>query len=159
CNAGIRRALESPVDAVLLLNSDAVLSSNAPAVLQNILERHPHVGIVSPVVRSRSNPDVVESTGLSYHGSSGRMRVTDHATLVEPLPPFEVRTVDAGSGCAMLVRREVFAAIGLLRSEYYFGFEDLDFCCRARDSGWLSACAGSTFVLHEGSRSIGRRSA
>jgi GT2 family glycosyltransferase len=59
----------------------------------------------------------------------------------------------------MLVRREVFAAIGLLRSDYFFGFEDLDFCCRARGQRLLTACAGAAYVLHEGSRSIGQRSA
>jgi GT2 family glycosyltransferase len=159
CNAGIRRALTAGVDDILLANSDAVVPPDAPGVLRRILDGNPRVGIVSAIVRRRSNPDIVESIGMSYDTTSGRMRLLDHGRRIEQVAPFDSRVVDAVSGCAMLVRREVFAAIGLLRDEYFFGFEDLDYCCRARIAGWLCACAGSTFVLHEGNRSIGRHSA
>jgi GT2 family glycosyltransferase len=58
-----------------------------------------------------------------------------------------------------MIRREVFAAIGTLHPEYFFGFEDLDFCLRARHAGFACACIGDAVVLHEGSLSIGRQSA
>jgi GT2 family glycosyltransferase len=157
CNAGIRHALAAGADDILLVNSDVVLPPETPAALQRVFDDHPRVGIVSAIVRRRSNPDVVESIGVSYDRATGRMRLLEHGVRVTHLGPFDTRIVDAVSGCVMLIRREVIAAIGLLRDEYFFGFEDLDYCCRACAAGWLSACAGSTFVLHEGNRSIGRR--
>ena len=69
-----------------------------------------------------------------------------------------VRVVDAVSGCVMLVRREVFESVGLLDEEYFFSFEDIDFCLRARNAGFLSACAHDARAYHEGGRTIGRRS-
>ncbi len=44
--------------------------------------------------------------------------------------------VDAVSGCVMLVRREVFETIGLLPDDYFFSFEDIEFCQRARRAGF-----------------------
>jgi GT2 family glycosyltransferase len=55
----------------------------------------------------------------------------------------------------MLVEREVFEAVGLLVEDYFFGFEDLDFCLKARRAGFATVLAGSATVYHEGSRSIG----
>jgi GT2 family glycosyltransferase len=159
CNAGIRAALESGADAVLLINSDVIVPPSAPAAMWQTLETHPRVGIVSTIVRRRHNPDLVESVGLSYDATTGRMRLIEHGSRWESLPPFDSRIVDAVTGCAMLIRREVFETVGLLSREYFFGFEDLDFCCRASEQGWLSACAGTTFVLHAGHGSIGRHTA
>jgi GT2 family glycosyltransferase len=58
----------------------------------------------------------------------------------------------------MLIKREVIERIGMLTEEYFFGFEDLDFCLRARIAGFRTACVGTVVVLHEGSVSIGRKS-
>jgi GT2 family glycosyltransferase len=69
-----------------------------------------------------------------------------------------VRSVDAVSGCVMLIRREVFSAIGLLDEAYFFSFEDVDFCLRARDAGFATACVHDARAYHEGGRTIGRRS-
>jgi GT2 family glycosyltransferase len=86
------------------------------------------------------------------------MRHDGFGARVETLTPFERRDVDGVNGCAMLIAREVFERIGLFTEEYFFGFEDLDFCLRARQAGLRTACVGGAVVLHEGSASIGRAS-
>jgi GT2 family glycosyltransferase len=58
----------------------------------------------------------------------------------------------------MLIRQEVFEAIGLLGENYFFSFEDLDFCLRARAAGYASSIEPAAAAYHEGSRSIGVRS-
>src|SRR5439155_394885 len=67
--------------------------------------------------------------------------------------------VDAVSGCVMLIAREVLERVGLLDEAYFFSFEDVDFCRRARGAGFTSLCVGDAVALHDGSRSIGRRAA
>ena len=157
CNAGIRRALDSSPAAVLLVNSDAVVPPDAVARLALALESDARAGIAGPLVRSRTNPDVIESAGISYDMSTGRMRLRHNGKRVHPESD-GAALVDAVSGCAMLVRRQVFDEVGFLAEEYFFGFEDIDFCLRARARGWATYCDPSVFVLHEGHRSIGRRS-
>jgi GT2 family glycosyltransferase len=78
---------------------------------------------------------------------------------VSALPPGRVHAVDAVSGCVMLVRRGVFEQAGLLDEQYFFSFEDIDFCLRAAERGFRTACAQEAIAYHEGGRSIGRRSA
>jgi GT2 family glycosyltransferase len=66
--------------------------------------------------------------------------------------------VDAVSGCVMLVTRDVFDAVGVFDDDYFFSFEDIDFCLRARTAGFLTVLARDAIAYHEGGRSIGSSS-
>jgi GT2 family glycosyltransferase len=158
CNLGIRRALDLGADRVLLLNSDVIVAPDMPGELERALDENARLGIVGPIVLSLTEPDRVQSAGIAYSLRTGRMRHRDFGRPRSALDEFRVRIVDGVSGCAMLIRREVIDRIGLLAEEYFFGFEDLDYCLRARQAGFLTACTGRASVLHEGSVSIGRTS-
>lgn len=56
-------------------------------------------------------------------------------------------------------RRAVFERAGFLDEAYFFSFEDIEFCLRARDAGFQTACVQGALAYHEGGRTIGRRSA
>lgn len=155
CNLGIAEALRQGADRVLLLNSDAVVTPDMLDTLGRALDEHPHLGIVGPLVVSGNR---VESAGIAY-GRSGRMRHASYGVAASALAPFGIRVVDGVSGCAMLIRKDVFDRVGLLTEEFFFGFEDLEFCLRARDAGFQTACVGTAVVDHKGNTSIGRISA
>ena len=157
CNAGIRAALQTAAEYVLLVNSDVIVPPDVPQVLSRALADRSDIGIVAPVVYSRTDPDRTESAGVSYDAHTGRMRLREHGTATRS-GGHHCELVEAVTGCAMLVRRAVFDSVGLLAEEYFYGFEDLDFCLHARERGFLTGCIRGAFVLHEGSRSIGRRS-
>jgi GT2 family glycosyltransferase len=157
-NAGIRRALERGMDFVLLVNSDAVL---APDMLDRLLDAasaDPGAGILAPVLLSREEPDHIASAGIVFSFRTGRMRHRGAGLPLSLLPPAAVMPVDAVSGCVMLIRREVFEQAGLLDDDYFFSFEDIDFCLRARAAGFGVACVQDALAYHEGGRTIGRRS-
>jgi GT2 family glycosyltransferase len=142
---------------VLLVNSDVIVPPDCVERLERAL-RSAGAGIAGPAVLARSAPDIVASLGMSYRPRTGRMRHRGFGTRFEEqnIAPFE--PVDAVSGCLMLVSREVFNAIGLFDEDYFFSFEDLDFCLRARRAGFRTVLAGTAVVHHEGGRSIGARS-
>jgi GT2 family glycosyltransferase len=154
-NVGIREALARGADRVLLANSDVIVPPDCIARLEQCLDRVPEAGIAGPVVLTRSEPDRIASLGMSYVTFSGRMRHRAAGARLAEVELPAVRAVDGVSGCLMLVKREVFEAVGLLDEDYFFGFEDLDFCLKARDAGFTTVMAGSATVYHEGSRSIG----
>ena len=58
----------------------------------------------------------------------------------------------------MLVAREVFDRAGLLDERYFFSFEEIDFCLRARAAGFGTCLASGAVAYHEGSQAIGRQS-
>ena len=158
CNLGIRETLHQGASRILLLNPDVILAPDTLGTLERALGADPQLGIVGPVLVSRESPNTVESVGMSYNTRTGRMRHVGFGLRREAVATFDQRDVDGLSGCAMLIRREVFERAGLLVDDYFFGFEDLDFCLRARAIGFRSACIGGAVALHDGSASIGRRS-
>jgi len=159
CNIGIRAALDRGAEFILLLNSDVVLAPDAIGHMLAAMEGHPGIGIVAPVLLSREEPDHVSSAGISFSRQTGRMRHRAAGRRVAALEPGAVQIVDAVSGCVMLIRRAVFERAGLLDEAYFFSFEDIDFCLRARDAGFQTACVQDAVGYHEGGRTIGRRSA
>ncbi len=158
CNVGIRRALERGADAVLLLNSDAVLHPVALAELSRALWNDERIGIAAAVSVSREEPQIIASAGMRYDPRTGRMRHIAAGRRFASLGTDPVRRVDGASGCALLVKRDVFERIGLLDEAYFFSFEDLEFCLRARAGGFDTVSVSSAVVYHQGARTIGTRS-
>lgn len=158
CNLGIRDALDRGPRFILLMNSDCVLAPDAIDQLIAAMEDNPSLGVAAPVLLSREEPDRVASAGISFSTRTGRMRHHAAGRRFATLGSAPVRVVDAVSGCVMLIRREVFDKAGLLDEPYFFSFEDIDFCLRARDAGFHTACVHDARAYHEGGRTIGRRS-
>jgi GT2 family glycosyltransferase len=154
CNLGVRSALAEGAERILILKGGAILPPGALQHLEDALDANPRLGIVSPVIVSRQDPSIVISRGLRYWRSTGRIRhiIGDRVENSSAAGP---AIVDAVSGCAMLVRREVFDKIGLLGEDYFFGFEDIDFCFRARAAGFETACVDQAAALDGGDTPIG----
>ena len=153
-NVGIRAALSRGADAIVLVNSDAIVAPDCLGLLEAGLNRR-DVGIIGPVLRSRATPSIVGSLGMSYQPWWGRMRHVAAGERRESLDLGARHDVDAVSGCVMLVKRGVFETIGLLDEDYFFSFEDLDFCLKARRTGFATVLAGTATAYHEGGRTIG----
>ena len=156
-NVGIRRALERGAELVLLVNPDAYLPPDCVGALEGALGAHPQIGIAGPMLVGRSRLDEVESLGIAYSPRTGRMRHLGAGSAVPAAPP-ALGFVDGVSGCVLLVRRAVLDHIGLLDEDFFFSFEDLELCLRAREAGFRTVCAGAARAYHEGSASIGARS-
>ena len=77
--------------------------------------------------------------GYGYCGGYGRARTA---------PPKET-SIDYASGAAMLVKREVFEAVGLFRDEYFLYYDDMEFCWRARLAGFNVGIAASSICRHQ----------
>jgi len=157
-NAGIRQALDRGADLMLLVNSDVVVPPDCIGRLESALAANPRSGIVGPLVLSRSWPDLVGSSGVDYNTQTGRMRHRGVGTAHGSVNGSARHEVDAVSGCLMLVAREVFDRVGLLDERYFFSFEEIDFCLRARAAGFHTRLAPGALAYHEGSRAIGGQS-
>ena len=150
-NLGIAKSLDEGADLVFLLNNDTVVSPNLVWSLLPAL-RESEVGIVGPVIEHYYAPNRIWFAGGQYSqllGCSYRSR---------PLAAFDGnRTVDWINGCAMLARREVFEAIGMLWDPFFLNCEDLDFCLTAAESGYRCLLVGRPLVRHKVSASGGIR--
>lgn len=157
-NVGIRAAIDGGATHVFLVNSDMIVPADCLGHLLAALATT-GAGIVGPVILSRSFPDRVGTLGISYRPATGRMKHESLDAPVRSLDVLETAAVDAICGCAMLVTREVIDTIGLLDEEYFFSFEDLDWCFRARRFGFTSVLVADATAYHQGSATMGDASA
>lgn len=136
CNVGIKVSLEENADCVLLLNNDAVLepSSLKPAV--ETLFSSKEVGIVGGKIKNYFKRDRIDSVGVKrILWPIGFMRSEGMGRLDRG--QFEARAERAAvSGALMLIKRDVFNAVGLLPECFFFGGEDIDFCLSAKEKGF-----------------------
>jgi GT2 family glycosyltransferase len=156
-NAAIREALgeTSPPDYMLLLNSDTIVRPGAIAILADHLQNNPRVGIAGSqledehgerVSSARRSPGVLSE--LNDGARLGLLtRALDRWVVSMPLVQEPLRC-DWVPGAAMMIRRAVFEQIGLLDEGYFLYYEELDFCDRARKSGWEIWHVPESRVMH-----------
>jgi GT2 family glycosyltransferase len=152
-NVGIGYALERGADYVLLLNNDTVVD---PRLIDALLRpfSDASVGVTGPKVYYYTPPDRIWSAGgevLLARGVSRHIgiREKDRGQFDEP------RDVDYVTGCALMAKREVFEAVGLLDPTYVAYYEDADLCMRARRAGFRIVYAPDGKVWHKISASTG----
>ena len=153
-NAGLERALAGGAGSVLLLNNDLVLERGALGRLLGALAADPTRGAASPKLYYFDPPDRIWFAGgeVSLWRGTARhigIRETDRGQHDAP------RDVDYVSGCALMARREVFQAIGMLDESYRAYFEDTDFCMRAARAGFRIRYVPTAKVWHRISASTG----
>lgn len=133
-NLGIQWALARGAGWVLLLNNDTILAPDMIPILSEAAQQSPRGGIFSPVIYYSDRPQRIWRFGdRESRWLPTPLRIPDAAVAQAGGRPFPVDYVTA---CAMLVRREVFEAIGFLDPHYFMYFEDADFCRRAREAGF-----------------------
>lgn len=146
----------SDVEAILVLNPDVRLG---PGSIESMLTtlRTTRAGVVAPQVldpggslfRSlRREPTLLRSTGFSW---------THHPVLDEyvsdPRCYRHRQIVDWALGAALLVRREVHAALDGWDESFFLYSEETDLCLRAADRGWPTVYEPAAVVTHLGGAS------
>ena len=65
--------------------------------------------------------------------------------------------VEAISGACLMIRREVFEAVGMFSKDYFMYAEDLDLCFKTRQAGFRNYYFGDADVVHHGGVSTKKR--
>ena len=148
-------ASSEPPDYVLLLNPDTYIRSGAIKALVEFMEGHPQVGIAGSRLEDPDGTPQCSAfrfpTVWGEIDSMLRLGIVSRllAKYVIPMPISEVPSqTDWVAGASMIVRKAVFDKIGLLDSEYFMYFEELDFCLQAKRAGWDCWYVPTSRVVH-----------
>jgi N-acetylglucosaminyl-diphospho-decaprenol L-rhamnosyltransferase len=154
-NQGVRKT-KAPF--VLLLNPDAEITAGSLASLIKVVIDRTTVGVVGPLVRNpdgsiqasaRKVPGLVDALGHAFIGPFlSDNRFSRSYTMAEWDRSSE-REVEWVSGCAMLLRREAFEAVGGFDEGYFMYVEDVDLCTRLRQAGWSVLFSPEIEVVHQ----------
>lgn len=166
CNFAIGPALASadPPDYVYLLNSDAFPESGAIERLVDHLDARAEYGIAGSYIHGTDPARTPHTTAFRFPSVQSELeaaigigvvsRLLDRWIVAPPLPSVTT-PVDWLAGASMLIRREVFEAIGLMDDGYFLYFEETDFCLRAARAGFPTVYVVESSVAHIGSVSTG----
>jgi hypothetical protein len=144
CNQGIKRAIVDGADYILLLNNDTVVS---PDFLEKMIaagESDKKIGIIGAKIYYFDQLRKIWFAGgdFVWWRVSGKHRFwqkQEKQELTGAMPS------DFITGCAMLIKKQVFEDIGYFYEPFFLSVEDLDFCWRAKKNKWkivvdLNAC-------------------
>jgi GT2 family glycosyltransferase len=152
-NVGIRRALETSPDYIMLLNNDTTVEPDILHQLLRIIEPDPSVGIVGPKMLYFDKPDTIWCAGNMIKWSTGET-VRLQADQPDQCAA-AVRQVDFITACAILLRREVIERIGLLDPRFFIYYEETDWCARASEAGWRILYVPHARIYHKVSAAMG----
>ena len=138
--ANNRGAKDSTAEFILLLNSDARLKTDSLATAVAWLRAHPECGIVGAQLL---NPDGSRQNSIANFPTLAT-ELLNKSLLRRLFPrrfpgkeqhydsPVEVETV---IGAFMLIRGDLWRALGGFDERYFFFFEETDFCLQVRRRG------------------------
>jgi N-acetylglucosaminyl-diphospho-decaprenol L-rhamnosyltransferase len=163
-NAPIRKALRSkhPPEFVLLLNPDTELLPGAIKALLAFMRAHPECGIAGS--RLIDEQGQTHRSAFNFPSAWSELdrgielglvtRLLAKHTVARPIPD-QPTEVDWVAGASMMVRREVFDAIGLIDEAYFLYFEEVDFLLRAKRAGFRTYYVPDSRVVHHMGASTG----
>ncbi len=158
-NFGIKKALGNNPDYVLLLNNDTTVEKDFLVESVRVANGE-KVGIVGPKIyfapgyeyhKNRYRP---EERGKVFWYAGGEFdwgnilcshRGVDEVDKGQYEKNEETNFV---TGCAMLIKRQVFKKIGLLDERYFLYLEDVEFCQRAKEAGFKIIYSPKAKVWH-----------
>lgn len=165
CNAGFSCAVnqgiaEAPSEFILLLNNDARLEPDALSEFANGFDALPNLAIA----------------GGQLHYPDGRLQsaFAPLPTVVEEVLPlvllkllfpdrFRRKTLDDRPiavecvlGACLCVRNSMLPTLGLLDEDYFFFFEEIDWCRRARQVGAEVYYLPNARAIHQGGHTANR---
>jgi hypothetical protein len=157
-NFGIAAAREGAFDGFLLANSDTVVHRGALRHLCAALWNAPTTGLVGPRLEwpsgevqascfRRISP-LSELAAAAKTGVLSRLVRGDLPIPVDPNNGTVTESVEWISFACVLIRAEVFAAVGPMDEGFFMYYEDVDYCRRARLAGWKIAYAPEARVVH-----------
>ena len=152
-NVGIKKAMKKRCDAVLLLNNDTKVEKPFIEDLVKTLFSVKEIGIVGPAIEFIKERRKFFDVGgfVNWFGKTKHEEVKS----IKNAKPHEVLYM---TGAAMLIKKEVFQKSGLFDEQFFLYYEDVDFCLRAKQKGFLTYVNPTVSVYHVLSKTAGKMS-
>ncbi len=144
--------IKRDVDFVILLNNDTEVAPDALHLLVTHFEKHPDTGLATPVITYAEDRTVVWHAGGTF--IPWRMGVKQLYKTTADLPEKAVE-VDQISGCAMMMRVELFKRIGYQDSDLFIYHEDVEQSLMSSEMGFRNYLVPNARVVHHVSITVG----
>jgi GT2 family glycosyltransferase len=135
-NVGIRHAIEKGADYVAFLDNDTVVDQYLLAELVKVGETDSQVGMLAPKIYNYWDRKKIASAGSRRRWfPPGRISIIGLGKEDDAVYN-EQREIEYATGCALLVRGEVFESVGMFDPAFFYYWDDYDFSKRVRKGGY-----------------------
>ncbi len=144
---------------VLLLNSDTLIQQDTLETMLQFMDKHPEVGMAGcKLVLPDGTLDKACKRGFptpsaSFYYAFGFSKLFPHNPHFNQyqlghMNPDEAYPVDCLVGAFMFVRRTAIDQVGMLDEQFFMYGEDIDWCYRIKQAGWVIYYYPETQILH-----------
>ena len=152
CNRAVFE-LDKTNNDILLLNSDTKVTKGFLEELLDLLSNYPKIGAVSPRSNNANNCTMPLAAFISKRGIKPEKSYKLFLKYKNKFPRHHV--MPTANGFCMLIRRSVIKKYGLFDEAFGMGYgEEVDFCQRIAQYGWVSSLSNRAFVYHLEARSF-----
>ncbi len=131
-------AFDDGCDWVVWANNDILLMPDCVSQMVSAAQSDPTIGIVGPAGLEWEGERPNRYMRSVHRASLEAMRARDP----KPIP------VDWVEGSFMMVSRVCFESVGPIDPVYFFYWEEIDYCRKARYQGWKVALAPAAVMRH-----------
>ncbi len=133
-NIGTRAAIADGCEFVMYLNNDVTFGPELFSQLLMGLQQN-NCSMTTPLMYYHDRPEVIWAAGGYFQSWLGYRCLHSGQEKTEAEEPQRERQVSFTPTCCVLVRRELFAEIGLMDERYFVYYDDTDFMLRAWKKG------------------------
>jgi GT2 family glycosyltransferase len=168
-NVGIKYALKSGVDYIMLLNNDILIKDAFWVPMVDYLDKNKDVGVIGPKIyfapgyefhRDRYSDDergnVIWYAGgiIDWDNVYTSHRGVDEVDIGQY---DQIEETDFITGCCLMAGKEVWQKTGYLDDNYFLYYEDSDYSMRVKKLGWKTVYFPKAEIWHmnAGSSKVG----
>lgn len=151
CNTGYARPCNQAIQQgnskyFLLCNNDIELPKSCLDDFENIFNKHPNAGIIGGQLFDSNG----HKTG-SYANAPTFSSELDLIGRLGAIKKFEkIHEVGSLRGACLAVRQEAIEASGMMDEDFFFYFEETEWCVRIARHGWQVLTAPHIHITHAG---------
>ena len=145
-NAGFRMSLEDKAEFTFFLNNDAEVLPETVHNLAGYLSENAGAGITAPAIYWASDPERLWAAGGKF--VKWKMRFEQVDLPGRKFGPDDGIQVDFVSGCALMIRTDLFSRVDGFREDFFMYYEDADLCRKVVEQNYTVEVLPSETVLH-----------
>lgn len=153
-NIGIKYGLQNGCEYIMLLNNDTEVHIK---LLELLMKNANSNTVVVPKMYYYELKNMLWYAGGKINWNKG---IIEHIGIntTDNIKYSKKKYVTFGTGCCLLIHKNIFEKVGLLDENYFMYYEDVDFCIRVLKNHYKILYVPKAYLWHKVSSSSGGKS-